>query len=83
MNGIKKGFITGAAIAGGALGGIVRAGGHALRVPVIEELGDAVLDSAVLTGSIAGQIVSGAADWTAGIVSGEERRKQQGSYDFN
>ena len=55
---------AGQAIAGGALGGLVRAGGQILRAPMIEELGNAVLDSAVLTGTIAGQLVSGAADWS-------------------
>ena len=82
MNGIKKGFITASAIAGGALGGLVRAGGQILRAPMIEELGNAVLDSAVLTGTIAGQLVSGAADWTVGIFSGEEEKKEQGTYDL-
>lgn len=82
MNGIKKGFIvTGAAI-GGVLGGALSTAGRIAGSKMVDELGEAVIDSAILTGAIAGQLTSGAADLASGKITKSEARCERGRYDL-
>ncbi len=60
MNNIKKaGIITGAVV-GGVIGGTISFIGKVSNQKFIDELGESVVDSTILTGGIAGEIASGA-----------------------
>ena len=60
MDIIKKTAIIGGAVVGGLIGGAVSIAGHLAKNKFVDELGGNIVDSAILTGSIAGQIANGA-----------------------
>ena len=62
MDFIKKTAIIGGAVVGGIVGGTISIIGHVTKIKVLDELGDSIIDSTILTGQIAGQAVSGATD---------------------
>ncbi len=70
MNNIKKaGIITGAVV-GGVIGGTISLVGKVSNHKFIDELGESVVDSTILTGSIAGEIASG----TTNVISGKIKK---------
>ena len=79
---IKKTAIIGGAVVGGLIGGAVSIAGHLAKNKFVDELGGNIVDSAILTGSIAGQIASGAADVVAGSIKKEPENIINGKEDL-
>jgi len=78
MNNIKKaGIITGAVI-GGAIGGTLSVIGKVTKKKFIDELGESVVDSTILTGQIAGNIASGATNVISGKIKKSKRKVEKG-----
>ncbi len=78
VNHIKKaGIITGAVV-GGAIGGTISFIGKMTNQKFIEELGESVVDSAILTGGIAGDIASGATNVISGTVRNSPFKVEEG-----
>jgi hypothetical protein len=82
MDIIKKTAIVGGAIVGGIVGGTISIIGHVTKIKILDELGDSIIDSTILTGQIAGQAVSGATDLVVGGVSKKPKRLRQGRDDL-
>ena len=82
MNNIKKaGIITGA-IVGGAIGGTISFIGKISNQKFIDELGESVVDSTILTGGIAGDIASGATNVISGKIKNSRRKVEEGKDDL-
>lgn len=78
VNNIKKaGIITGAVI-GGAIGGTISLVGKMTNQKFIDELGESVVDSTILTGGIAGDIASGATNVISGKIQRSNRKVEEG-----
>ena len=72
MNNIKKaGIITGAVV-GGVIGGAISVIGKVTHKKFIDDLGESVVDSTILTGGIAGDIASG----TTHVITGKIKKKK-------
>lgn len=82
MNKVKKGFIIAGAAIGGVLGGTISTIGKLANVKVLDELGNAVIDSTILTGTIAGRVVSGTADIAVGKTKKSQQQIEQGKTDL-
>ncbi len=82
MDFIKKAGIVGGAVVGGIIGGTLSIVGHVTKIKFVDELGESIVDSTILTGSIAGQLASGAADIVAGGVQKEPDHIEQGKKDL-
>ena len=82
MDAIKKAGIIGGAVVGGIIGGTLSIVGHLVKSKFVDELGENIVDSTILTGSIAGQIASGAADVVVGGVQKEAGHVEQGKKDL-
>ena len=82
MNNIKKaGIITGAVV-GGAIGGTISFIGKISNQKFIDELGESVVDSTILTGGIAGDIASGATNVISGKIKNSRRMVEEGKDDL-
>lgn len=82
MNNIKKaGIITGAVV-GGAIGGTISLIGKMTNQKFIDELGESVVDSTILTGGIAGDIASGATNVISGKIQNSSRKVKEGKNDL-
>ncbi|WP_027400118.1 hypothetical protein [Anaerovorax odorimutans] len=82
MNNIKKaGIITGATI-GGIIGGTISVVGKVSKNKFIDELGESVIDSTILTGSIAGTVASGASHIVAGKIRKNPIETKEGTNDL-
>ncbi len=78
MNNIKKaGIITGAVV-GGAIGGTISFVGKMTNQKFIDELGESVIDSTILTGGIAGDIASGTTNVISGKIKKSNRKVEEG-----
>jgi len=78
VNNIKKaGIITGAVV-GGAIGGTISFIGKMTNQKFIDELGESVVDSTILTGGIAGNIASGATNVISGKVQNSPLKVEEG-----
>ena len=77
----QAGGVAGAAM-GGVIGGTVSFVGKVLRQPEIDQLGENIVDSAILTGEIAGHAASGAADVVAGAVKRDTAVIKAGGRDL-
>lgn len=82
MNLIKKGAIIGGAAIGGIIGGTISIVGHVTKIKLLDELGDSIIDSTILTGQIAGRAVSGATDLVSGRLSKKPEQSRQGKEDL-
>ncbi len=82
MDVIKKAGIIGGAVVGGVIGGTLSIVGRMVKSKFVDELGENIVDSTILTGSIAGQIASGAADVVVGGVQKESDHVEQGKKDL-
>ncbi len=82
MNNIKKVGIIGGAVVGGVIGGAVGIVGRVVKSKFLEELGDSIVDSTILTGQIAGNAVSGATKVVAGGVRGSAEEMNDGKNDL-
>lgn len=82
MNNIKKaGIITGAVV-GGAIGGTISFIGKMTNQKFIDELGESVVDSTILTGGIAGEVASGATNMISGKIQSSSRKVEEGKEDL-
>lgn len=82
MNHIKKaGIITGAVI-GGVVGGSISLLGKVSKKKFIDELGESVVDSTILTGGIAGNIASGATNVIVGNIKKSHSKVEEGKKDL-
>lgn len=82
MNIIKKaGIITGAVV-GGTIGGTISFVGKMANKKFIDELGESVVDSTILTGSIAGDIASGATNMISGKIQKSSRKVEEGKCEL-
>lgn len=82
MNQIKKaGIITGAVV-GGAIGGTISFIGKMTRQKFIDELGESIVDSTILTGGIAGDIASGATNVISGKIQSKHRKVEEGKEEL-
>lgn len=78
MNNIKKaGIITGA-IVGGVIGGAISVVGKMTNQKFIDELGESIVDSTILTGGIAGELASGATNVISGKIKKSGRKVDEG-----
>ncbi len=82
MDGIKKAGIIGGAVIGGIIGGAVSIAGHLAKNKFVDDLGKSIVDSTILTGSIAGELASGAAEVVVGGVQKEPEHIQRGKKDL-
>lgn len=82
MDLIKKAAIIGGAAVGTVIGGTLSIIGHVTKVKFLDELGESIVDSTILTGQIAGQAVSGAADLVAGGLGKKPRLLRRGRDDL-
>jgi hypothetical protein len=79
---IKKIGVTTGAVVGGLIGGSVSFAGKLSGVKFIDELGESIVDSAIYTGSVAGNIVSGTTDAVRGKLEGDEELFRAGTGDL-
>lgn len=73
----KAGIIAGATV-GGIIGGTLSVVGKVTKVKIIDDIGSSIVDSTIYTGSIAGDIASGATDLVAGKVTKNQEKAQEG-----
>jgi len=82
MNKLRKaGVITGAVV-GGVIGGTLSVIGKVSKVKIIDDIGESVVDSTILTGSIAGTLASGAADLVSGAIQKDEEKITEGANEL-
>jgi len=82
MNSIKKVGIVSGAIVGGLIGGTISVIGKVSKKPFIDELGESIVDSTILTGKIAGDIASGATHVVSGKIKGSRGTVEEGKQDL-
>jgi len=78
MNQIKKAGIIAGAVVGGAIGGTISLIGKMTNQKFLDELGESVVDSTILTGGIAGDIASGATNVISGKIQNSRRKVEEG-----
>ena len=82
MNNIKKaGIITGAVV-GGVIGGTISVIGKVTKKKFIDELGESVVDSTILTGGIAGEIASGTTHLISGTIQQQQEKLEEGKTEL-
>lgn len=82
MNKIKKAGIVAGAIFGGVLGGTISVIGKVSKQKFIDDLGESVVDSTILTGSIAGEVASGATSFVSGKIKKKPEHVKRGKKDL-
>jgi hypothetical protein len=83
MNNIKKAGIVAGAVTGGLIGGTVSLAGKLTKIKLMDELGEGIVDSALLTGEILGEAVSGTTDMLSGGVSKDRLKLEKGRRDLS
>ena len=73
----KAGIITGAVV-GGTVGGTITLIGKLTKNKFVEEVGESIVDSALLTGEIAGTAVQGAMKAMGGMITDDQTRLEDG-----
>ena len=82
MDSLKKaGIITGAAI-GGVIGGTLSVVGKVTDIKIMDTIGSSIVDSTIYTGSIAGDIASGATDVITGKITKNSDKVSDGVQDL-
>lgn len=82
MDNIKKAGIVTGAVVGGVIGGTISVIGKVTKKPFIDELGESVIDSTILTGKIAGDIASGTTNVVAGKIKKSPWKVEEGKKDL-
>ncbi|MBQ8589419.1 MAG: hypothetical protein IJ486_03090 [Firmicutes bacterium] len=82
MQKLKRAGVYAGAAVGGVIGGTVSFVGKVIRQPEIDQLGENIVDSAILTGEIAGYAMSGAADVVSGAVKRDKTVIKAGGRDL-
>lgn len=82
MDSLKKaGIIAGAAV-GGVIGGTLSVVGKVSDIKIIDNIGSNIVDSTIYTGSIAGDIASGATEVVTGKVTKNPEKVNTGITDL-
>lgn len=82
MDSLKKAAIFIGAVTGGVLGGTIELAGKMTKVNFLNELGESIVDSALLTGEILGGAISGTADVIAGSVTKDLDKLEDGGREL-
>ena len=82
MDKLKKSGIVAGAIIGGVIGGTLSVIGKVSKIKIIDDIGESVIDSTILTGSMAGNLASGTADAISGKVRHDEVQRREGIKDI-
>jgi hypothetical protein len=82
MNKIKKTGIIAGAVVGGTIGGAISLVGKLTRQKFIDELGESVIDSTIMTGGIAGDIASGATNMISGTIKKSNWKVEEGKEEL-
>ena len=82
MKKLKQAGVLAGAVMGGVIGGTVSFVGKVIRQPEIDQLGENIVDSAILTGEIAGHTMSGAVDVVTGTVKRDKAVVKAGGHDL-
>src|SRR5665648_831386 len=77
----KTGILTGAVI-GGVIGGTLSVIGKVAKIKIIDDIGESVVDSTILTGTIAGNLASGTTDLLAGKIQHDQHLVNEGVTDL-
>lgn len=75
------GILAGATV-GCALGGTISLAGKLAKKKTIDDIGESVVNSTILTGEIAGQAVSGAANLVGGAVARKPKKLKKGVFEL-
>lgn len=82
MYGLKKAGVYTGIVFGSVVGGTVSLVGKLANARFIDELGNNIMDSAILTGEITGQAASGTVDIIRGTWKNSPRRLKKGKQDL-
>jgi hypothetical protein len=82
MDKLRKAGVISGAIVGGVIGGVLSVIGKVSKVKIIDDIGESVVDSTILTGSIAGNIASGTADLVSGAIQKDEVKITEGTHEL-
>lgn len=82
MNKIKKAGIVTGAVVGGVIGGTISFIGKVSNQKFIDELGESVVDSTIMTGGIAGDVASGATNVISGKINKSHRKVKEGKEEL-
>jgi hypothetical protein len=82
MKTLKKIGVAAGAVVGGVVGGSVSLAGKLSGVKFIDEIGESIIDSAIYTGGVAGNIVSGTTDAIVGKLTDDEALFRDGTGDL-
>src|SRR5665647_3697233 len=77
----KTGILTGAVV-GGVIGGTLSVIGKVAKIKIIDDIGESVIDSTILTGTIAGNLASGTTDLLTGKIQQDETLMKEGVTDI-
>ncbi|MDR2132979.1 MAG: hypothetical protein LBP30_06490 [Clostridiales Family XIII bacterium] len=82
VDAIKKTGVMAGAVVGGIIGGGVSLVGKLSGVKFLDEVGESIVDSAICTGGIAGDLVGGTADVLVGKITSDDERVRAGAGDL-
>ena len=82
MDTLKKTGIVAGAVIGGVIGGGISLVGKLTRVKVVDDIGSSITSSSILTGEMAGKLVSGAADVASGALMKNPEKAGEGFSDL-
>lgn len=82
LNNIKKTGIIAGAVVGGVIGGTLSVIGKVSKTKFIDDLGESIVDSTILTGGIAGNIASGTTHLMSGAIQKEAAKVEEGKQDL-
>lgn len=78
VNNIKKAGILTGAVVGGVIGGTISLIGKVSHKKFIDDLGESIVDSTILTGGIAGDLASGTTHIVSGKIKKSPRKIEEG-----
>lgn len=82
MNKIKQAGIIAGATVGGVIGGTISLVGKMTGKKFVDEIGESIVDSTILTGKIAGEAASGTTKVIFGAVQKKPKRIQSGKKEL-
>jgi|SRR5665648_926101 len=82
MDLIKKAGILTGAVVGGVIGGTLSVIGKVAKIKIIDDIGESVVDSTILTGTIAGNLASGTTDLLTGKIQHNDTLMKEGVTDI-
>ena len=82
MDSIKKTGIIAGAVVGGVVGGGISVIGKVAKMKIVDDIGASITSSSILTGALAGELVSGTADAVSGKLAKNPSRTKDGLNDL-